>query len=136
MTQSTSFTDLTGCRVPIQQAPMGSISTPALAVAVAAAGGVGTITALGIRAGRLDAMLSELTARTDGVLAVNFLTDQIDREAVAVAGHRVPIVDFFWTDPDPSLVGARRLTNQQRRPLSHSFGEPRRSRRPLRPSPS
>jgi NAD(P)H-dependent flavin oxidoreductase YrpB (nitropropane dioxygenase family) len=46
-TVKTRFTDLAGCRVPIQQAPMGSMSTPALAVAVADAGGVGCITALG-----------------------------------------------------------------------------------------
>jgi hypothetical protein len=43
-----AYTDLVGCRFPIQQAPMGTVSTPDLAVAVAEAGGVGTITALGI----------------------------------------------------------------------------------------
>ena len=39
----TRYTELTGCRVPVQQAPMGSVSTTALAVAVAEAGGVGSI---------------------------------------------------------------------------------------------
>jgi nitronate monooxygenase len=101
---ATSFTDLVGCRVPIQQAPMGSVSTPALAVAVADAGGVGTITAMGLTALQLDGMLAEMTARTGGVLAANFLTEHIDREAVAAAAARVRIVDFFWVDPDPSLV--------------------------------
>lgn len=101
---ATSFTELVGCRVPIQQAPMGSVSTPELAVAVAEAGGVGSITALGLSAGRLDGMLADMSERTSGVLAVNFLTDQIDREAVAVAASRTGIVDFFWTDPDPALV--------------------------------
>src|SRR6266849_6782892 len=37
MALATRFTELVGCRVPLQQAPMGSVSTPALAVAVAAA---------------------------------------------------------------------------------------------------
>jgi nitronate monooxygenase len=101
---ATSFTDLVGCRVPIQQAPMGSVSTPALAVAVADAGGVGTITAMGLTALQLDRMLAEMTARTGGVLAANFLTEHIDREAVAAAAARVRNVDFFWVDPDPSLV--------------------------------
>jgi nitronate monooxygenase len=41
----TRFTELTGCRVPVQQAPMGSVSTSALAVAVADAGGVGSMAA-------------------------------------------------------------------------------------------
>jgi NAD(P)H-dependent flavin oxidoreductase YrpB (nitropropane dioxygenase family) len=31
----TRCTDLTGCRVPVQQAPMGAVSTSALAVSVA-----------------------------------------------------------------------------------------------------
>jgi hypothetical protein len=47
MAVGTRFTEVVGCRVPIQQAPMGSVSSPALAVAVADAGGVGSITALG-----------------------------------------------------------------------------------------
>ena len=44
----TPFTVLVGCRSPIQQAPMGTISSPDLAVAVAEAGAVGTLTALGL----------------------------------------------------------------------------------------
>lgn len=84
---------------------MGTVSTPDLAVAVADAGGVGMITALGIPAADLDAIVARMVERTDGVLGVNFLTDQVDRDAVAVAAARVRIVDFFWLDPDPSLVG-------------------------------
>src|SRR5207302_2936702 len=94
VTLVTSFTELVGCRVPIQQAPMGSVSTPDLAVAVADAGGVGTITALGMPPDVLDAMLAAMSARTQGVLAVNFLTEQIDRESVAAAAGRVRLIDF------------------------------------------
>src|SRR6266536_3407164 len=83
---------------------MGSVSTSALAVAVADAGGVGSITAMGLGAGELDKVLAGMTARTTGILAANFLTEQIDREAVAAAAARVQIVDFFWADPDPALV--------------------------------
>lgn len=83
---------------------MGSVSTPDLAVAVADAGGVGSITALGLSAERLDAVLADMAARTNGVLAANFLTEQLDRDAVAAAAARVRIVDFFWVDPDPGLV--------------------------------
>ena len=50
MAVATSFTRLAGCQVPIQQAPMGSVSAPGLAVAVAEAGGVGSITAMGMSA--------------------------------------------------------------------------------------
>jgi nitronate monooxygenase len=81
----TSFTRLVGCRVPIQQAPMGNVSTAALAAAVANAGAVGSITALGIPPARLDQILADFTARTSGAVAVNFLTEDVDPEAVAVA---------------------------------------------------
>jgi nitronate monooxygenase len=104
MAASTRFTELTGCRVPVQQAPMGSVSTAALAVAVAEAGGVGSITALGMTAAQVDTALAGMTAKTAGVLAANFLTAGIDPEAVAAAAARVRIVDFFWADPDPRLV--------------------------------
>lgn len=83
---------------------MGSVSTPELALAVADAGGVGSITALGMPAGVLDGVLADMAARTDGSLAVNFLTDQIDPEAVAAAASRVRLIDFFWCDPDATLV--------------------------------
>ena len=36
----TRFTSLIGCRLPIQSAGMGAVSTPALAAAVARAGGL------------------------------------------------------------------------------------------------
>src|SRR5258708_5487287 len=99
MAVTTSFTELVGCRVPIQQAPMGSVSTSPLAVAVADAGGVGGITALGLTAADLDKVLAGLTARTAGVLAANFLTRRIDPEAVAAAAARVRIVDFLFAVP-------------------------------------
>ena len=83
---------------------MGSVSTPDLAVAVADAGGVGTITALNMPVHALDEMLEGMAKRTSGTLAVNFLTEQVDRDAVAAAAGRVRMVDFFWCDPDRSLV--------------------------------
>ncbi len=83
---------------------MGSVSTPTLAVAVADAGGVGTITAMGMTAAQVDGLLADMAARTTGVLAANFLTGQIDLDAVAAAASHVRMIDFFWADPDPSLV--------------------------------
>jgi nitronate monooxygenase len=101
---ATAFTRLAGCRAPIQQAPMGTVSGPDLAVAVAEAGGVGTITALGIPAAQLDGLLAAMAKRTSGVLAANFLTAGLDRDALAVAAERVRLIDFFWVDPAPALV--------------------------------
>lgn len=106
MALATRFTELVGCRVPLQQAPMGSVSTTALAVAVAEAGAVGSITVLGMTAAQVDKVLAGLATRTAGVLAANFLTARIDPEAVAAAAAQVRIADFFWADPDPALVEA------------------------------
>ena len=83
---------------------MGAVSTPALAVAVAEAGGVGTLSATGLAPGEVRTLLAPVVGRTAGVLAVNFVTDDVDPEAVAEASRHVPLVDFFWSSPDPSLV--------------------------------
>jgi len=42
---TTTFTDLLGCRLPLQQAPMGGVTTPELVAAVAGAGAVGMVPA-------------------------------------------------------------------------------------------
>jgi nitronate monooxygenase len=104
MALTTAYTEMIGCQVPIQLAPMGPVSTADLAVAVADAGGVGSVTAQWLSAVEVDEMLAGMAAQTAGVLAANFLTQDIDAEAVEAAAARVPIVDFFWADPDPALV--------------------------------
>jgi len=101
---TTAMTRLVGCSLPIQQAPMGPVSPPELALAVAGAGGVGTITSLGDSADRMQSRLEGFRSAGDGALAVNFLTADIDPAAVEVAAHHVRVIDFFWRDPDASLV--------------------------------
>ena len=44
---STSFTELLGCRLPLQQAPMGGVTTPELVAAVAGAGEAGEVVGAG-----------------------------------------------------------------------------------------
>ncbi len=83
---------------------MGTVSSPGLAVAVAEAGGIGSINTLGVSHETLRQRLDEMREQTDRVLAVNFLTNDIDTEAVADAASRVRIVDFFWCDPRRDLV--------------------------------
>lgn len=100
----TRFTQLVGCSVPIQQSPMGPVSSHSLAIAVAGAGGLGTIPAFGVPAEKLATLLPDLSSRAAGVLAANFLTRSIDRDAVQIAASHVGLVDFFWSDPDPVLV--------------------------------
>lgn len=104
---STRFTELVGCDVPLQQAPMGLISPPGLAHEVARAGGVGSISApIGVEPQALAAQLDATLDTSAGVLAVNFITAQVDPDAVAVAGARARMVDFFWNTPHTKLVDA------------------------------
>ena len=83
---------------------MGTVSSPRLAVAVAEAGAIGSFNTLGVSPETLRQRLDEMRDRTDGVLAVSFLTTDIDTSAVALAASRARIVDFFWCDPRPDLV--------------------------------
>jgi NAD(P)H-dependent flavin oxidoreductase YrpB (nitropropane dioxygenase family) len=104
---STRFTELVGCDVPLQQAPMGLVSPPDLALAVARAGGVGTVSApIGVERRALAAQLDAWMDRSAGALAVNFITEQVDPAAVAVAGARARMVDFYWNTPHAKLVDA------------------------------
>ncbi|MDA0165223.1 nitronate monooxygenase [Solirubrobacter ginsenosidimutans] len=100
----TAFTELLGCRFPIQQAPMGGVSSaPQLPVAVAAAGGFGMLSAVLQPAEVLAATLAVLPSRA--AIGVNFLVPFLeDRAAVEVAAARVPLVDFFWGEPDAALI--------------------------------
>jgi NAD(P)H-dependent flavin oxidoreductase YrpB (nitropropane dioxygenase family) len=94
----TAFTQLVGCRVPIQQAPMGSVSTPDLAVAVADEGGVESISALGMPTPAPERLVTAVVERTAGVLAVNFLLPDSDPDAVAYAARHVQMIDCVADD--------------------------------------
>lgn len=59
----TRFTELLGCRLPIQLAGMGWVAGPELAIAVAGAGGAGTVAPHLLPAPALEPMLDQLTTR-------------------------------------------------------------------------
>lgn len=83
---------------------MGTVSSPELAVAVANAGGIGSVNTLGVKREALTGRLDMMREQTDGVLAVSFLTDDVDVDAVADAASRVQVIDFFWSTPRSDLV--------------------------------
>jgi len=106
---TTRFTELVGCAVPIQQAGMGTgIATPRLAAAVANAGGLGMVSVYGYAPDVVARLLDSACQHTSGAIGANFLLVGLDpalvRECVAVAASRVRVVDFFWGEPDSTLV--------------------------------
>src|SRR5690349_12214301 len=66
VTVRTRFTELVGCRVPIQLAGMGAAATPELAAAVSDAGALGMLGSArpGLSPATLTSMLDEIRSRT------------------------------------------------------------------------
>ena len=91
----TSFTDVVGCTVPLQQAGMGWIAGPELAAAVADAGGLGMIAMPMLPASVLEEMLAGLRRSTAGAFGVNFLVPFLDRDCVTIAARSARVVEFF-----------------------------------------
>jgi nitronate monooxygenase len=85
---------------------MGGFSTPELPVAVSEAGGVGMIGGVMLPAAAIAEILAEIGRRTEEPFGVNFLVPFVDRQAVEAAASLVRVVDFFYGDPDASLVEA------------------------------
>ncbi len=96
--------ELLHCELPIQLAPMGSVSsTAALPLAVARAGGHGMYPGLGLPPAALAPVLDALAAATDA-FGVNFIVGMMDRGSLELAVERAPYLDFFLALPDPALV--------------------------------
>ena len=75
--QATSFAERLGLRYPIVQAPMaGGPSTPQLAAAVSAAGGLGSVAGAMLQPEELRAAIREVRSLTDRPFAVNLFTPQ------------------------------------------------------------
>jgi nitronate monooxygenase len=101
---ATRVTELLHCEYPIQLAPMGSVSvTAALPLAVAAAGGHGMYSVLGLPPQALAPVLDALNAQTRA-FGVNFFPGLMDRSSLELAAERAPYVDFFLVEADPALV--------------------------------
>ena len=108
-TTSTRFTELLGCRVPIQQAPMGCVSSdPPLPVAVAEAGAVGMIAGVLQPPDLLEATLESLPPGPIGVsFLVPFLLDRDGRRGgrgARAAGRLL----LGRPGPEPGRHGPRR----------------------------
>ena len=84
---------------------MGSILSPQLAAAVSEAGALGQITFAGIEVKDAQQGLEMLSSLTSRPFGVNLLIPYLNREILDVAVRKARVIDFFWGDPDPDLVG-------------------------------
>jgi nitronate monooxygenase len=93
------ITSILGARVPIWQAPVGSIAGQELATAVARAGGVGALALTWVSSQEAHKLVASVTAATDGTFQGNFVLafDPISLTGALEAGLR--IVTFSWGMP-------------------------------------
>jgi nitronate monooxygenase len=93
---------LLGIDVPIIQAPIGRVSGPELAAAVANAGALGMLGVSYLDREGLRRTIGKTRVLTDRPFGVNFLLrwDQHERLAVALE-EGVPLVSLFWADREP-----------------------------------
>jgi len=98
---ATRFTEMFGCRYPLQQAGIGGVANPDLAIGVARAGGLGMLTGT-VGHEPLSAQLDVLPP--DASIGVNFLVPFLDQVALDDASNRSPYVEFFWGAPEADVV--------------------------------
>jgi nitronate monooxygenase len=101
----TAFTQLVGCRHPLQQAAMVGVSVPELAGAVAGAGALGMLGEFGAEAAA-DRMTRALDLAGGGAVGMGFFGHWVDTDLgnFEAAAARLRVVEVFWTDPDAALV--------------------------------
>lgn len=108
--------DRLGMTLPIIQAPMAGVSTPALAAEVSNAGGLGSIGVGATDAAGARPMIAELSARTDRAFNVNVFVHRSEapdpeREAAWIA-WLAPLFAEFGAEPPKAL-----------RPIYRSFAD-------------
>ena len=100
----TKFTELIRCSVPIQLAGMPGVSTNELAAAVSNAGGLGMISATNMPPELLSDAVENLRNQTSLPFGVNFIVPFIDMNCIEIAAFNSNLVEFFYGEPDQSLV--------------------------------
>jgi NAD(P)H-dependent flavin oxidoreductase YrpB (nitropropane dioxygenase family) len=100
----TPFTEMVGCSVPIQLAPMGAVGNPELAAAVTGAGGMAMLATARLPVPVVAALLDGLAALGAEPAGINVLMPYLDLEVVELGAARVKVVDFYHGPPDTKLV--------------------------------
>jgi NAD(P)H-dependent flavin oxidoreductase YrpB (nitropropane dioxygenase family) len=98
------FTDLVGCRWPLQQAGMSGTATSTLAAAVANSGGLGMIGIGRQQLAVIERYLDEVASLTDAPVGCTCIAHFVLPEVEALVASRSPIMEFFYEWPDPSRV--------------------------------
>ncbi|MDX6200455.1 MAG: nitronate monooxygenase [Actinomycetota bacterium] len=111
----TSFTELVGCRHPLQQAAMGGVAGPELAGAVAGAGALGMLCEFDAESST-GRMTQALALAGDGAVGMGFFGHWMagDLATFEEAAARLRVVEVFWSDPDAAVVERARRSGPAR----------------------
>lgn len=107
------FTELVGCRVPLQQAGMSGTATAPLAAAVANAGGLGMVGIGRQPVAMIERILDEVATLTSATVGCTCIAHFVQPDVVELAASRLPIVEFFYEWPDASRVPANVICGWQ-----------------------
>jgi enoyl-[acyl-carrier protein] reductase II len=100
----TPLCDLVGTQAPVIQAGMSVFTSPELVVAVANAGGLGSLGAWQRPADQLDRDLASIREQTDRPFAVNHVVPDLDDAGFALTLKAGPAVISFALDDAGTLV--------------------------------
>lgn len=101
---STRFTELVGCAVPIQVAPMGAITGPELVAAASNAGAFAVIGTATMSAEQIEGVLDKVAELTSAPVGANVLMPFLDESVVSAIAPRVKVVDFYYATPRAALI--------------------------------
>lgn len=102
---STPFTELVGCRLPLQMAVLGGgVGSVELAAAVSNAGGLGMLPQWAPEP--TDQRLARMQTLTAAPFGMGFFAFDVDAQGTVFddAARTARVVDVFWGDPDPDVV--------------------------------
>ncbi|MGI5213154.1 NAD(P)H-dependent flavin oxidoreductase [Plantactinospora sp. CA-290183] len=89
-----------GITAPVVQAPIGSATTPELAAAVSAAGGLGTLALTWATVDESRERIRRVRRLTDRPFGVNLVLDfPVAEHLAACLDEGVPVLSTFWGDP-------------------------------------
>ncbi len=111
-----------GMRLPIVQAPTGSIANPALAAAVANGGGMGALALTWTPPEQAQILVRQTLARTDGRFLVNFALAFAPDSLSAALQSGASIVSFSWGDPAPHLALVREYNARWGMQITNQMG--------------
>lgn len=100
----TDFTRLVGCRLPLQLAGMGGVTTVELVAAVSEAGGLGMLNVSVIGVDEVRRAMDELGRATAAPWGVNFIVPFLDLSVLELCAAQARVVELFYGDPDADVV--------------------------------